>query len=89
MVEDISLLSAKLVGFKCCFAEWSLLVSEQIPNVAYFKLCPSGGFVSGNRLMTFWHETFCIISENRSYSLKPFLLSLYPANKRRAWQVVP
>lgn len=55
VVEDISLLSAKLVGFKCCFAELSLLVSEQIPNVACFKLCPSGGFVSGNRLMTFWH----------------------------------
>lgn len=55
VVEDISLLSAKLVGFKCCFAKLSLLVSEQIPNVACFKLCPSGGFVSGNRLMTFWH----------------------------------
>lgn len=54
MVEDISLLSAKLVGFKCCFAELSLLVSEQIANVACFKLCPGGGFVSGNHLMTIW-----------------------------------
>lgn len=53
VAEDISLLSAKLVGFKCCFAELSLLVSEHIPNVACFKLCPSGGFVSGNRLMSF------------------------------------
>lgn len=55
MVEDISLSSAKLVGFKCCFAELSLLVSEQIPSVACFKLCRSRGFVSGNRLLTFWH----------------------------------